>query len=258
MMRFLDIKEDPAEIFALQKRNPSMINRLRWLNYMQSNLFSNIGKLAHIVGVEEEEVAYWHELYRLGGIDLLLDRCTMSAPRAFVEDPIRLAEQQADVFRQRRGQRREPPPPPRRTMMTGAFIASNVHRLEGESVKKNSKNRAECVELVRSVQLDDGQYVPPSWTWRQGDSVLGNRNIRWGTAVATFENGRFRGTRSTGQHSGFFLEHSLDGQGFKILEQFPGLRTIQIREIRPKGGRSDPPNNANCFSVIRAEIEIDR
>jgi hypothetical protein len=55
MMRFLDIMEDTAEIFALQKRNPSMLNRLRRLNYRQSNLFSNLGDLAHIVGGEEEE-----------------------------------------------------------------------------------------------------------------------------------------------------------------------------------------------------------
>src|SRR6266545_1729777 len=147
------------------------------------------------------------------------------------------------------------------TAWVGPFIASNVHRMEGADVIPNSKGRAECVELTRSVQLDNGGYAPPSWEWRPGPSVLDHNNLRsikWGTAVATFENGRFQGTRATGQHSGFYLGPTPDGEGFLLLEQFPGLQNVQIRSIRPKAGRTDPPNNARCFNVIYAEKEIDQ
>lgn len=256
MKKLLDIHENLKELQVLMNRHPLMAKQLSCLSYINSYPNAELSTVAKIVRVSEEEITYWSELYRYGGVKLLLDPHTILA-RNPDRDVLKEAHHKALDYQRRTGQRL-PRPTPKPTKKIGPFIASRVDLLDGELVKKNDNNRAECVTLTRYVELDGNGKVPPSWTWRPGASVLGNNNIRWGTAIATFINGRFPGTRETGQHSGFFLEMSLDGQGFKILEQFPGLRTIQIRELRSQGNctNQNRVNNANCFSVIMAEVEI--
>jgi hypothetical protein len=107
----------------------------------------------------------------------------------------------------------------------------------------------QCVTLVR-------QYapVPHSSTWREGERVLGNRRLAVGTAIATFENGKYAG-RASGNHSAFYL-----GQirgGIWVVDQWPGKpkrevsrRFIRVKPVLPNGRFADPSNNAAAFSVI--------
>lgn len=107
----------------------------------------------------------------------------------------------------------------------------------------------ECVTLIRTYTK-----APPARTWRQGEKVLGNKNLLPGTAIATFENGRWPGRR-TGNHSAFYLGQVSDG--IYIIDQWPSptKKTISIRFIHKKRRNSDgtyfdASDNADAFSVI--------
>ncbi|NHZ96794.1 BPSL0067 family protein [Massilia sp. CCM 8734] len=105
--------------------------------------------------------------------------------------------------------------------------------------------------------------------WREGAPVLKQESIWAGTAIATFENGRYA-SHAHNNHVAFFLkfgERNPDGtwHSFWIVEQFkghgsqPGSGRIVQREIKSKGkvvdtqlGErwKDPSNNADAFSLI--------
>ncbi|UEP48826.1 BPSL0067 family protein [Burkholderia ambifaria] len=81
----------------------------------------------------------------------------------------------------------------------------------------------------------------------------GDRSIRVGTVIATFENDRYP-SRSHGNHAAFYLGQ--DARGIHVVEQWRSLQVIQRRCIPFKGtdknGRYiDPSNNADAFSVVK-------
>ncbi|WP_261317830.1 BPSL0067 family protein [Burkholderia cepacia] len=81
----------------------------------------------------------------------------------------------------------------------------------------------------------------------------GDRSIRVGTVIATFENDRYP-SRSHGNHAAFYL--SQDVRGIYVVEQWRSLKAIQRRCIpfkgKDKNGRYiDPSNNADAFSVVK-------
>ncbi len=87
-------------------------------------------------------------------------------------------------------------------------------------------------------------------TWRQGEPVRGN-DIPVGTAIASFENGRYP-NRSTGNHAAIYLGQN--SEGLIVLDQWRSLGRAQIRVIRFKGGDTGiPSNNGNAFSVIESQ-----
>ncbi len=108
----------------------------------------------------------------------------------------------------------------------------------------------ECVALIRHYT-----NAPPARTWRQGEKVLGNKNILPGTAIATFVNGRWPG-KPKGNHSAFYLGQVSDG--IYVIDQWPAptKKTISIRFIRKKRRNSDgsyynPTDDADAFSLIQ-------
>lgn len=108
----------------------------------------------------------------------------------------------------------------------------------------------ECVTLIRHYT-----NAPPARTWREGEKVLGNTTILPGTAIATFEHGRWPNKR-TGNHSAFYLGQVSDG--IYVIDQWPAptKKTISIRFIRkkrrnPDGSYYNPTDNADAFSVIK-------
>lgn len=108
----------------------------------------------------------------------------------------------------------------------------------------------QCVALVRHFT-----NAPPALAWREGERVLGNRNIPEGTAIATFVNGRWPG-KPHGNHAAFYLGQVSDG--IYVIDQWTtsGSPYIQMRFIRVKKRNADgtyltPSDNAAAFSVIK-------
>jgi hypothetical protein len=132
------------------------------------------------------------------------------------------------------------------------YIAPNANQLGGTP----KVGTGDCVALA---QFYAG--VPNHRLWRPGEQVLDNRNIRMGTAIATFIKGRSP-ENDTGQHTALFLRHGAPGTGFWVMDQYkdkPGekVRPVQARFVRtqPYVQNSDgtwwnASNNARAFSTI--------
>ncbi len=124
-----------------------------------------------------------------------------------------------------------------------AFVYKEVRSLEG----MDKIGDAECVTLIKT-------YTRAGWTgrWRQGASVVGDRALTPGTAIANFVNGKWPG-KAHGNHSAFYLGQVADG--IYILDQWPGKPKIGKRFIRRKGRDAkgnfiNPTDNADAFFVI--------
>lgn len=111
-----------------------------------------------------------------------------------------------------------------------------------------------CVSLVKHYA--PGLIGLPTSAWREGAKVIDTRGMPRGTAVATFESGRYP-RRDRDNHAGFFLAHAHGG--FWIMDQYAhGTRkepVIAARLLRrlgknPNGTYKDPSNNAEAFSAI--------
>lgn len=108
----------------------------------------------------------------------------------------------------------------------------------------------ECVYLVKL-------FTGLGWTgsWREGEKVVGNKNIAIGTAIATFVDGKWPGL-PTGNHSGFYMGQV--SNGIYILDQWPNMDTkpvISKRFIYRQGKDKNeryirPTENADAFSII--------
>jgi hypothetical protein len=119
------------------------------------------------------------------------------------------------------------------------------------SLHGKPKVDGECVALVRHYA-----GAPPTRYWRQGEEVFGNRMLRPGTAIATFENGRWPG-KAKGNHAAFYLSQT--STGIWVVDQWnldTAKRTISRRfiirrEIYDDGTYERPSDNAFAFSVIK-------
>lgn len=97
--------------------------------------------------------------------------------------------------------------------------------------------------------------APITSAWRQGEAVMGNSDLRPGTAIATFENGRYP-NRAHGNHAAFYLGQAPNG--IYIVDQWnDSIRKPRIskRFVRAKGKNKsgkyiEPSDNADAFSVI--------
>lgn len=124
-----------------------------------------------------------------------------------------------------------------------------------------------CVDLVK--MLVPGLVGRPTSSWRAGANVMEARKARKpimpGTAIATFENGRYPQRCAIGyygscHHAGLVVA-VYDG-GFWIMDQYTGDRDrlfVAMRFIRvpapslrrlPDGSYRDAGNNALAFHVI--------
>lgn len=113
-----------------------------------------------------------------------------------------------------------------------------------------------CVSLIK--EFAPGLKGRSTYSWREGARVMESPNLARGTAIATFENGRYpRRGAGRGNHAAFFLWR-VHG-GIYVMDQFTfGNRTEKIisrRFLRSLGKNPDdtyvnPSNNADAFSVI--------
>ena len=108
----------------------------------------------------------------------------------------------------------------------------------------NEKGNAECVEFIKQTL-----NAPVTATWTEGTKITSNSYdmIAPGTAIATFINGKYPQTGSTGMHAAIFL--SKDVVGITVLDQWRAQGVVKKRLIRWTGGPS-LSNNGSAFSTI--------
>lgn len=126
---------------------------------------------------------------------------------------------------------------------------SYVYPAARELAGKPKVGDQECVALVRHFT-----HAPNTAAWKQGAKVLGNRSIPIGTAIATFERGRWPGRRK-GNHSALYLGQVSDG--IYVIDQWPksgrstiAKRFIAVKRVNDDGSFEQPSDNAAAFSVI--------
>jgi hypothetical protein len=111
----------------------------------------------------------------------------------------------------------------------------------------------ECVALVQQFGLGAG----PSTAWKEGDAVLGNKDIASGTAIATFVKGRYPSLRH-GNHAAFFIAQAVDG--FWVMDQWrdDGKKPLVSKRLIRTEGKKQLANgtwpgggdNAYAYSII--------
>ncbi len=128
------------------------------------------------------------------------------------------------------------------------YICPNLRVLEEHSVAGDG----DCVALIRA-SVPGLRGTGPSG-WRQGAAVVGEQRIARGTAIATFEDGRYA-NRAGVDHAAIFLDYA--GAGIWVLEQREGAdsATVQRSFIATgaagnNGEFADPARAAAAFSVI--------
>ena len=90
------------------------------------------------------------------------------------------------------------------------FICPNLRSVEERAVAGDGG----CVALIRASV--PGLRGAASSGWRQGAAVLGEQRIARGTAIASFENGRYV-NRARLDRAAIFLAYA--GAGIWVLEQ---------------------------------------
>lgn len=76
-MTIFAIRETIQELLALERQNPSMGSRLRWLRILKIGSTISPTALVNQTGVPEFEMDRWAALYQFGGIQMLLNPQTL-------------------------------------------------------------------------------------------------------------------------------------------------------------------------------------
>ena len=102
----------------------------------------------------------------------------------------------------------------------------------------------QCVALVQRAA-----GIGHTSTWQQGESVVGNPNIKPGTAIAIFDNGAYDPNHRGNSHTAIYLGPSTKYPGgIRVYDQWSGQEAHE-RDIRPtSNSRVDSANN---YSIIK-------
>lgn len=92
------------------------------------------------------------------------------------------------------------------------YVNAKVDELRGQPLLGDG----ECIQIVKMTV--PGLVDVGTMNWKEGERVLGSKNLQRGTAIATFTNGRFP-RQNTGQHAALFLAYAGE-TSFYIMEQF--------------------------------------
>jgi hypothetical protein len=128
------------------------------------------------------------------------------------------------------------------------YVCDDFEDLENAPVVGNG----DCVTLIKMKV--PGLIGRPTSEWREGRRVIGSTGIARGTAIATFENGRYP-NRPSGNHAAIFLAYA--GASIWVLDQWKNekkilieKRALRIGRRRTDGSLLDPSNASDAFSVI--------
>lgn len=114
----------------------------------------------------------------------------------------------------------------------------------------------DCVALIKA--LAPGLQGKPTLAWREGARVVDTSALLPGTAIATFDRGRYP-NKSHGNHAAFFVAYA--GKALWVMDQWKndGRKPwVSKRLIYPgrkwkDGSFVDPSNSAEAFSVIELQ-----
>jgi hypothetical protein len=126
-----------------------------------------------------------------------------------------------------------------------AYVYTAVRKLENQP----KVDDFECVSLIRRFAK-----TPATFLWREGSSVMGDRTLAHGTAIAIFVKGKWP-AKPHGNHAALYLGQVSDGM--YIMDQWnrSDKEVISSRFIYRLGKKKDgtfkrPSDNADAFSVI--------
>ena len=112
------------------------------------------------------------------------------------------------------------------------FICPNLRSIEEQAIAGDGDGDGSCVALIRASV--PGLRGTSSSGWRAGAAVVGEQRIARGTAIATFEDGRYA-NRPGFDHAAIFLEYAGAGP---------------TGQAGHDGSFADPTKAAAAFSVI--------
>lgn len=126
------------------------------------------------------------------------------------------------------------------------FIYSDVDKLQDTPLVGSHQ----CVALVQH-HTNAGHTS----RWKQGELVRGNAKIAKGTAVATFENGKYP-NKPKGNHAALYVGQN--ATGIIVMDQWKGdpnkptvsSRTMRFKGKTPKGDFVNPSDNGDALYVI--------
>jgi hypothetical protein len=123
------------------------------------------------------------------------------------------------------------------------YIYTDVLSLEG----KPKVSTGQCAALIQYYTK-----APLVSRWREGAIVRGNKNIKVGTAIATFVNGRYPNL-DHGNHAAFYLGQN--ALWIQVMDQWTNKKSISSRTLAfkgklPNGKYADVSNNGDAFSII--------
>jgi hypothetical protein len=109
---------------------------------------------------------------------------------------------------------------------------------------KNDKGNTECVEFIKQTLK-----APATSHWKEGTKVTkGDTTIVRGTAIATFVDGVYPQTGSTGKHAAIYLGQ--DAMGIIVLDQWRSQGEVRKRTIKWVPTSKGLSNDGTAFSVI--------
>jgi hypothetical protein len=127
------------------------------------------------------------------------------------------------------------------------YVLTNADAYKGRAFA-NAKGNTECVEFIKQAMS-----APVSALWTEGIKVQKLKAneadpVQRGTAIATFVQGKYPQTGSTGMHAAIYLGQNADG--IIVLDQWRAQGRVLQRTIRWTPTSSGLSNDGSAFSVI--------
>lgn len=110
-----------------------------------------------------------------------------------------------------------------------------------ENYKDKVVGSGQCVAFVQK-----SASAPSTGLWKEGSKVKGTQ-IQKGTAIATFQGGKYQNRTNGDSHAAVYIRQ--DSIGIYVWDQWKG-HPVNTRCIRFKGGKGTPNNDGDAFSVI--------
>ena len=102
----------------------------------------------------------------------------------------------------------------------------------------------QCVAFV-----EQASGSPLTSAWKQGGKVRGDLTIQPGTAIATFDNGKYTNSTDGTSHAAIYVGQNT--AGLQVWDQWKG-QPVHQRTIRFQGGAPGvrPVNDGDAFYVV--------
>jgi hypothetical protein len=124
--------------------------------------------------------------------------------------------------------------PPRNSR--DAHVLKDPQQINGKAYR-NAAGNTECMEVAKQCF-----GAPPTSQWKPGDAVVGNKDIKEGTLVATFVDDKYKG------HVAVYLSQDSKGN-IRVLDQWNAQGQVEERTIRNDSSRSFVNDSAN-YQVV--------